>query len=173
MVCAPISSGESPRKSAILPRHLFYERGLVALAAMRHRREKRRIGLNEHAVERNHAGSVANVLRLGKGDVAGKGDHEAQIERRMCVSTVPVKQCRTPPNPARRPVLAIRRRESSHAFSLLSEGRQWMMMGSLAACANSSCEEDPLLHVARRMIVKVVETDLAPGNDLRVPCELR
>src|SRR4029077_3844841 len=32
--------------------------------------------------------------------------------------------------------------------------------------------EYPLLHVARRMIVEVVQTDFAPGYDLRLFCQL-
>ena len=52
---------------------------------MRHRREIRGIGLNEHAVERHDGGRVANVLRLGIGDVAGEGNDETQIERGLGV----------------------------------------------------------------------------------------
>ena len=60
----------------------------------------------------------------------------------------------------------IRSRQSSQAFSLSSEGRQWITIGSLAARASPSAEEDLLLHVARRVIVEVIQPDFAPGNDL-------
>ena len=43
-----------------------------------------------------------------------------------------------------------------------------MMIGSLAARAISICCRRPLLHVARRVIVKVVEADFAPGDDLGI-----
>src|SRR5271165_1033828 len=65
--------GRKTAQFADLARSLDDECGFVALAAMRRRREIRRIGLDEHAVERHDGGRVANVLRLGKGDVAGEG----------------------------------------------------------------------------------------------------
>ena len=41
-----------------------------------------------------------------------------------------------------------------------------MMIGSLAARASSIClQEDALLNVARRVVVKVIQADLAPGDD--------
>ena len=55
------------RKSAQfadLAGHFGHECRLIALAAMGNWSEVGRVGLDEHAVERNDAGGVANVLRL-------------------------------------------------------------------------------------------------------------
>jgi hypothetical protein len=64
-------------------------------------------------------------------------------------ATVPVKQCKIPPNPLDVQRSRIRRRQSSHAFSLFSEGRQWMMIGSLAARANSICRTKTVFCTSR------------------------
>jgi len=37
-----------------------------------------------------------------------------------------------------------------------------------AKMALEELQEDALLHIARRVIIKVVEPDFAPGNDLRL-----
>src|SRR5271170_1998235 len=51
----------------------------VALAAVGHRREERRVGFDEHAIERDLRENVADGLRFGEGDIAGEGDQEAEI----------------------------------------------------------------------------------------------
>ena len=118
-----------------------------------------------------HGRGVANLLRLGKGNIAGEGNHEAQVERPPWrVSTWPVKQCRTPPRPVGSPVFAQSdagsRPRRSRPFC---DGRQWMMIGSLAALRQLHLlDEDTLLHFARRVIVEVIETNLSPGDYLWV-----
>src|SRR5215472_9860102 len=62
---------------AQLPRRFHHERRLVSLAPMRHRRQVGRVGFDKHAVERDMPGRVADGLRLGKGDITGKGNHES------------------------------------------------------------------------------------------------
>src|ERR1017187_9848468 len=64
-----------------LRRYFADEGRFVALAAMRNGREVRTIGLDEHSIQRNHAGRVANVLGLWVGDVSRKRDDESQVER--------------------------------------------------------------------------------------------
>src|SRR5271157_4300393 len=53
----------------------------VALPAMRHRREIRTIGFDEHAVKWHDACGIANVLCLGIGYVASECNYEPEIER--------------------------------------------------------------------------------------------
>src|ERR1019366_7547942 len=64
-----------------LRRNFADEGRFVALAAMRNGRKIRTIGLDKHATQRNHAGRVANILRLGVRDIACERNNEAQIER--------------------------------------------------------------------------------------------
>ena len=49
----------------------------------------------------------------------------------------------------------------------MSEGRQWITIGNLAALRQFHLpEKDLLLQFARGMIVEVVQSDFTPGNDL-------
>ena len=54
---------------------------LVALAAMGDGREIGRVGLDQHPVERDVAGDVAQFLRLLEGHHAREGDRKAEVER--------------------------------------------------------------------------------------------
>ena len=70
-----------PPQLGNLARCLDDEGRLIAFSPMRHRRQGRRVGLDEHAIQRHYTGGIANVLCLGKRDVAGKGNNKAEIER--------------------------------------------------------------------------------------------
>src|ERR1700720_402657 len=63
-----------------MPGHFLYKYWLVAFAAMRHRRQKWRVGFDEQAFQWHFLGSIADRLRFGKCQVAGERDHEAQIK---------------------------------------------------------------------------------------------
>src|SRR5579859_480827 len=60
-------------------RGVHHKAGLVALSAMWHRRQIRRISLNQHAVKRDLLHGFTNIFCLGKADVAGKRNIEADI----------------------------------------------------------------------------------------------
>ena len=47
---------------------------------MRNRRQVRRVGLDQHPVERDDLGRVADVLRFGKRDVSGERNQKSQVE---------------------------------------------------------------------------------------------
>src|ERR1700680_1335197 len=55
-------------------------RGLVELAAKRQRRQGRRIGLDQHPVERYAPRDILDLLRILESDNAGKGNVKSQIE---------------------------------------------------------------------------------------------
>src|SRR5580700_10707094 len=59
-------------KYAELERSFYHERRLVALAAMRHRRQIWRVRLNQHALQRNLERGLANLLGLREGQVTGE-----------------------------------------------------------------------------------------------------
>jgi len=56
-----------PANLAHLPGHFLYKRGLVAFAAMGHRRQKGLVGFNQQALQRYFFRSIADGLRLGEG----------------------------------------------------------------------------------------------------------
>src|SRR5437660_3704508 len=95
-----------PAQLPELPRHFSHKSRLVALAAVRYRRQERRIRLNEHALQRNFFRCLADILRLGKSHIAGKRDHEAHIQRGTHVLQRPGKAVQHPAQSAARPVLA-------------------------------------------------------------------
>src|SRR5262249_12022847 len=68
---------------AYTTRRFYYKRRLVTLATIRHRRKKRTIGFNEHAIERDLLRGVANLLSFGEGHIACKRNHEPHIERTL------------------------------------------------------------------------------------------
>src|ERR1700679_2108437 len=98
--------GRYSSQLANLPCRLDDKRRFVALAAVWHRREIWRIRLNEDAVERSHRRGFANILRLGIGDVAGKRQHEAEIERLARVLDRAGEAVQHAAEPTRGPVFA-------------------------------------------------------------------
>src|SRR5579872_897766 len=81
----------------------LYERRLVALAAIRNRREVRAIGFNQHVVERHFSGRIADLLRLRKRDIPGKRDHESHVERSLGVRPCSRETMQNSPQSTRRP----------------------------------------------------------------------
>src|ERR1700686_3328220 len=77
--------GRKPASSPPLPRYFFHEHWLVALAAVRYWREKWRIGFDQHSVERGLFSGFTNLLRFGKSDVAGEGNHESHLQCLSCI----------------------------------------------------------------------------------------
>src|SRR6202165_2092889 len=59
-------------------------RGLVELAAKRHRRQVRRVRLDQHPVKRYAPRDILDLLRILESDNAGKGNVKAQIEGALC-----------------------------------------------------------------------------------------
>src|SRR5438105_8372527 len=59
-------------------------RGLVELTAERHRRQIRRVGLDQHPVERYAPRDILDLLRILESDNAGKGNVKSEIESALC-----------------------------------------------------------------------------------------
>ncbi len=78
-------------------------------------------------------------------------------------ASVPEKQCRIPPRPVPRHASSRIARHSGHA------SRQWMIIGSFAACAIASCSrKTTLLYFARRQIVVEIQSNLAERDNARM-----
>ncbi len=138
---------------------------LVALAAVRLRRQERAVGLDDEAIGR--ARSVATVgqrarVRIGhrarERDRGGRGRGSAARS-----STSPEKQCMMPPTSATR---SSARMASVSAWA----SRQWMTAGLPTRRARARAGGGtPLLHVARREVAEEVEADLADRHHARRP----
>src|SRR5260370_34853239 len=72
---------------------------------MRHGSKKRRIGLDQHAVERDLLGRGADVLSFRKADVTGERDIETHIEGSLCVFPLAGKTMEDPAQAAGSPVV--------------------------------------------------------------------
>jgi hypothetical protein len=57
--------------------------GLVALAAIGHRREVRTVGFDQHAIERDAPCDILEIKRILERDDARKGDVKSEIERSL------------------------------------------------------------------------------------------
>ncbi len=81
-VARATSATGMPRNVAISAATCANVGRLVALAPVRNGREIRRVGLDQHPVERNEPGDLLQVLSILEGDDSRKGNVEAEIERR-------------------------------------------------------------------------------------------
>src|SRR5262249_7183131 len=63
--------------------HASHMGRLIALAAMRHRREKGTVGFGEQTFHRHEADGLAKIGRFGKRDDARDRNEEAQLEARV------------------------------------------------------------------------------------------
>ena len=78
--CAELLERNAPHLGDLLG-GMAHEARFVGLAAMRDRRQIRRISFNQVAVGRDELGDVADFLGVAEGDDAGKRDIAAQVER--------------------------------------------------------------------------------------------
>src|SRR5258708_24759816 len=136
---------------------------------MGHGCEKRGIGLDQHAIQWDLDGSVANLLCLGKRDVASERNHESHVESTLCLWPDSGKAMQDSAQAAARPVLldqvetilpgvvAAFRGSAMDYDGQLGDTRQFHLL-----------HENSLLNFARRMVVVVVESDFTPANDLRM-----
>src|SRR5690349_16626755 len=60
------------------------ESGLVALAAIRYRREVRAVGFDQHALERHATRNVLQLDRVLEGDDARERNVKPEVERALC-----------------------------------------------------------------------------------------
>ena len=100
------------------------ERRLIALATVRNRRQIGRVGLDQHALQWNFHCGVANLLRLGKSHIAGERNHESHVERALGLRPVSREAMQNAAQSGGAQRSSISPRQSSHASSLPSDGRQ-------------------------------------------------
>src|SRR5215813_5790392 len=60
----------------------FHDKGrFIPPAPVGHGSQERRIGFNEHAIQRNVSRNIANPLCLGKGHISREGNQETHVQR--------------------------------------------------------------------------------------------
>ena len=157
-ICRSSSCGSSPRASASAASVCIDERGLVALAAHRLRREVRRVGLGEDPVGGNLRRGEAQVDGFREGRVAGERDVPAALERSR---------------EQRRRREAV---EDDAAVEAVERGERVGVGGARVDHDGlrrldgdrEHAREEVALRVARRVVAEPVEPRLADGDRLRV-----
>ena len=144
---------------------------LVAASAVRNRREQRRVGLDQQALERQRLRHRAQLGRVVEREDAGERDVEAAREAVVArTRRSPVKQWITPPT-CSAPASSKIARISSKASRVSRLGRTWITSGWPTRAREPDLRAQRLaLRVARRVLVPVVEPALADRDHARV-CE--
>ncbi|OGQ21155.1 MAG: hypothetical protein A2138_18575 [Deltaproteobacteria bacterium RBG_16_71_12] len=142
---------------------MHHERRLVALAALGHGRQVGRVGLDQQGLQRHEARDLGQVAGVLERDDAGQRHQEAEVERSARLRDRPRETVKD--TAAVAPALV---EQDAHG---IVEGvgavggpdvqHQWLLRsvrdGDLA-------HEHLPLHVARRVVVVVVEPALADGD---------
>src|ERR1700745_1324813 len=137
---------------------------------MWNRRKKWRVSFEENAVKRRVLGGLPNLLRFREGNISSEGNHETHVESTQGMLPAACE--------------AVEDSTQTTGGPLLSEHRQTILPGVIAALRRSAVDhdrqlgrarqfhlfkKDKLLYLSRRMIVVVIQSDLAPGDDLGPP----
>src|SRR5579885_763462 len=132
----------------------------VAPTAERHGREVRAVGLDEQAFERDGQRDFAQILRLLERDVTRERDHEAEFQNGLGHPRAAAEAVHDP--------AALRARHLGAKYlDRLVVGLARMNDDGQALCLRKpqlSCEHFAL-HLARRVVVMIIQTDLAKSDD--------
>ena len=149
-------------------RYMPDQRRLVPFAAMRYRREKGCIGLNQNLVCGNFLSHISNGLRLGKGDVARKGDQKTHVHGPLGVSQLPGEAMQHAAQPGAAPVLVQQRQRIVPRIGAAGGGPAVDQEGKIALGGNLHLlRENALLRLARRVVIEIIQANLPHRDDLR------
>ena len=155
-----------------LLRHPLHHGRFIPFAAIRHRSQEGRIRLNQHAVRRQLRRHISDGLGLGKGDIAGEGNEKVHVHRLLSMLILPGKTVQHPTQPRRAPMLIEKRQRIVPGIRAVGGGpavnqdRQLVGRGNLHLLY-----ENALLHFPRRMVVEIVQTNLADRHHFRLSCQ--
>ena len=102
VVASAMVANDSPRRSAMCSAHAD-QRWMIQLAAKWHRRQIRRVGFHQHLAQRHLLRHFLDLGGVLEGDDAGERNIKPSSSAAYATSQVSVKQCITPPIPARFP----------------------------------------------------------------------
>ena len=169
MVAEAISSASTPSSPARTWAVSAHPGRLVALAAIGRRGQPGGVGFHQHPVQRHAGGHIAQRLGLGIGEISGKGDQKAQVQRAPRLLPSGAEAVHDAAQPGRLPV-------RFKDFEKIVPGVRCVVFRPamdqdrpLPRRGNFKLADEPLaLHIVRRAFVVVVQADLAAGNHLRL-----
>ena len=166
MTSAPSFLDAAPPSRRHDPCRFRHPRRLVALAAVRHGCQKRRVGFDQQAVVGDEGGDVPQLPGLRKRDDAGERDEEPQIQRPPRLVDRAAEAVHHAAQPARP-------RFADHRERVVGGLRVWMTTGSATFERDGHLRaKHVLLDGRRRKIVVVVEADFS-DRDGAAPVDRR
>src|SRR5205085_3493404 len=135
---------------------------LVASPAEGYGREERAVGLDEQAFGRDCASDFAQVLRLLERDVSGERDHEAEFEHLFGHRQAAAEAVHDAAARRARPLRAEYLDRLGVGLARMDDDGKALLLRQ-----PQLTRKDLALHVARRVVVVKVQTDLAPSDDRR------
>ena len=139
---------------------------LVALSSVRDRGEIRRVGLDEHPIERRLFHHLTKRFCVFKSDDPAKGKIETEIQKLSCGRIVAGKAMDDPFDFARA-MVAEQFRDFVMSFAVMNHERKSGLLGHLDEAA-----EKVHLGLLRRMVVIKIEPGLSHSNDSALTGEL-
>ncbi len=145
------------------------KRGLIALAATGCGCEPRGVRFHEDAVERHAGGNIAKRLRLGIGEIAGKRNQEAKVQRAASLVPATAKAVHDSAKSSWPPMFLQNLEKIVPCVGGLVRSAAMDQDGPLARFGDLKLADEtiPLL-VARSTFVIVVESDFAAGDHFRL-----
>ena len=162
-ICCDLSShffGAQLVEGGQRARHFHNKGRLIALTAMRDRSQIRTIGFRQQAVEGNGKRRLAQVFRLLEGDVAGKRNQKSHVEKAARILTCPTEAVQDSAQARGAPVLVEDFGQVPPCVTTMDDHRQLKGARNLKLA-----NENLLLNFPRRMVVEIIEPDLADGKN--------
>src|SRR5690348_1121973 len=134
-----------------LPRHLENKSGFIPLATVRYGREVGAVRFRQQAVQRDFAGHSPQLLGLLERKIAGKRNHKSPVEKFQSFLAAPRKAVQDTAQSRTGPMLRDDFPEIIPGITAVDNHRQIDLSGDLQLP-----NQDPLLCLAWRMIIKIV-----------------
>src|SRR5258708_33017983 len=124
------------------------------------RRKVRSVRLNQNLLQRQFLRNVANALRFRIGGISRERNKETHFDSAPRIFKRAGEAVENPAEAGRSPVFFEHVQTIGPGIAAMNDDGQFCLLGQYHLIA-----EDAVLRIARRMIVVVVETNLAPRND--------
>jgi len=140
--------------------------GLIAFAAVGLRSEEGRISFDQYAVQRNFFCGVTDMLGLRISGVAGEGNHEPGVEPAAGFLNRAGETMQDAAESCRAPNLFDDREAIGPSVATVDDDGEFGVAGECHLVA-----EYLVLDVARGVIVKIIQSNFAPGDYFRMFCK--
>src|ERR1700736_233226 len=141
--------------------------GLIAFAAVGWRREEGSVGFDENAVKRDVFCDVADVLGLRISRITGEGNHEASVKSAARFLNRTGETMQDAADSCGAPDLFNEREAIGPGVATVDDDGEFGVAGECHLVA-----EYLMLDVARGVIVKIIQSNFAPGDYFRMFCKL-